>query len=122
MLADALALLTEAVRHLAAIRRALEAQHQPGPIYVREAADLLGISRATLDRRIADLPATRRPAAAPGSGQRRRYYWADADALMEWWAAISEKPRSRRAPSRVATGGAITDWRAVARKAGNAAP
>lgn len=89
----------------------------------QEAAELLGVSRATLDRAIARLPASRRPSQLPsrGSGARVRYGWVGEDALRAWWKGVTAEkvvtpkpPPKRKAPP---TQGGVVDWGAVVREA-----
>ncbi|GDX83382.1 hypothetical protein LBMAG42_51930 [Deltaproteobacteria bacterium] len=61
-----------------------------GLLYVADACALLGVSRATLDRKIAECTEKNRPArwgGGEGAGARRRWYWPDAAALRAWWVA-----------------------------------
>jgi hypothetical protein len=67
-----------------------------------EAADLLAISRRTLERAIQRLPRDQRPHAASGRGRgdRVRYFWPNEDGLFSWWRSASAPPLppARKAP------------------------
>ena len=69
----------------------VEPPSPPAWIGIDDAAKLLGVSRATLDRAISELPPARRPARVPsrGKGQRTRYGWPGEDALRAWWHAVT---------------------------------
>ena len=88
----------------------------------QEAADLLGVSRATIDRAIARLAANRRPAQLPsrGKGSRVRYGWVGADALRAWWQGVTAEqgPVARATPKRKAKTSqeGVVDWSAVTRE------
>lgn len=96
------------------------------PVFVRDAAPLLGISRDTLDRTIASLDEHRRPACLPtpnareGRRPRRRYYWPNVEALRAWWADVTAKPataaKPRPARRVLRQDAAITDWTAIAKQ------
>ncbi|MES2645077.1 MAG: hypothetical protein V4850_36660 [Myxococcota bacterium] len=89
----------------------------------QDAAAVLGVSRVTIDRAIARLPANRRPAQLPtrGKGARVRYGWAGEDVLRAWWKGITteQKAAPRAATKRKvapSTEG-VVDWSVVAREA-----
>ena len=60
-----------------------------GVLHVTDACALLGVSRTTLDRKIAECSQKNQPArwgGGKGDGARRRWYWPDEAALRAWWA------------------------------------
>lgn len=94
----------------------------PRWLSTQDAAELLGVSRATIDRAIARLPASRRPAQLPsrGKGTRVRFGWLGEEALRAWWEGITAEPGPpRKAPPKrkVATSQEVVDWTAAARQA-----
>lgn len=96
---------------VAELLRSPPAEPTPPPpawIGIDEAAKLLHVSRATLDRAIGELPASRRPGRVPsrGKGERVRYGWAGEEALRQWWTDATRPatakpavPKKRRHPS-----------------------
>lgn len=104
-------------------------------LVVRDAAELLGIGRRTLDRAIAAMPEHRKPERLPGrgTGKRVRYVWESEADLRKWWSVVTtiatttgtvvrmERPPSKavRKPRR---GAAVldddqpVDWDAVIRQ------
>jgi hypothetical protein len=87
-----------------------------------DAAGLLGVSRATIDRAISGLPANRRPAQLPsrGKGARVRFGWVGEEALRAWWEGVTADPTPRKkvAPKRkAAQSQEVVDWSAAARDA-----
>lgn len=94
-----------------------ESRRPDGPLFVAEAAEVLGISRSALDRMIAECPAERRPAHL-GTARRRRWMWADRASLLEWAASIhAPAVRTPRRARREVQGRGITDFVAIARNA-----
>jgi hypothetical protein len=87
-----------------------------------DAAGLLGVSRATIDRAISRLPANRRPAKLPsrGKGARVRFGWVSEEALRAWWEGVTADPTPpRKVPPKrkAAQSQEVVDWSAAAREA-----
>ena len=101
-------------------------------IRVVTAAELLGVSRDTLDRLIRSLPDHLKPEIQPtkGVGRRKTYFWRNRAHLLRWHeeALASKRPSvpvapphsSNRPAAKVIEGEAVTDWRAVANQVGRA--
>lgn len=97
-----------------------------GLLYVADACALLGVSRATLDRKIAECAEKNRPArwgGGKGTVARWRWYWPDEAALRAWWARCggpatvpSMTPPPRRSKAGTMADGDVPDWIAVRRR------
>lgn len=112
-----------------AVKPAVEPAVKPvmalGP---KDAAAVLGVSRATVYRRIKLVAATK-PELLPmkaGNGRHRpRWNWPNADAVRAWWASTDPAPDARphklapkarkRTARRTALDDDVVDWGAVAR-------
>lgn len=113
-----LELLTGLRDEIVSLREELRVKTEARPVIgSTAAAELLGVDRKTVDRVIANLPPSRRPAVAGVGAQRSRPWWPDPEACREWWAAatrpagvaVERRPRAVKAGR---TTGAV-DWSKV---------
>lgn len=126
--AEALALGHALLDELRQVRELLEAQQPSRGLFVKPAAKRLGVSESMLRRVIAQLPESKRPAVAPSvradgrKGGPRRYFWADEQALLDWWESISETHAEPKSPPvrRQVRGEAVQSWAQVAREVARA--
>jgi len=111
MSSDDTEVLAELLTEMRLTRQAVERLAEvPAPITtVSQAAEVLGCSRSTIERRIARLPAELRPAGVDAGG---RAWWPSREACLTWWdrtgrvAATASTTASKRpkTPRRRAAG------------------